>query len=65
MNVCHLGKGELEELDKIVKNALRSNGIQGRQSGDERLYTKRNDSGRGLKSFTEVYDEKKTRVACT
>ena len=64
MNVCHLGKGELEELNMIVKNALRSNGFHGRQSSDERLYSKRIDGGRGLKSFKEVYDETKTRVAC-
>ena len=64
MNICQLGKGELEELDKIVKSALRSKGFHGRQSSDERLYSKRNDGGRGLKSFREVYDETKTRVAC-
>ena len=64
MNVCHLEKGELEELNMMVKNALRSNGFHGRQSSDERLYSKRNDGGRGLKSFKEVYDETKTRVVC-
>ena len=30
---------------------------------DERLYSKRNEGGRGLKTFKEVYDETKTRVA--
>ena len=47
MNVCHLGKGELEELNMTVKNALRSKGFHGRQSSDERLYSKRIDGGRG------------------
>ena len=31
---------------------------------DERLYSKRKEGGRGLKSLKEVYDETKTRVAC-
>ena len=59
MNVCNLGKGELDELDKIVKSILKREGFHGRQSGDERLYSKRIDGGRGLKSFKEVYDETK------
>ena len=64
MNVCHLGKNELDELDKLVKNVLRREGFHGRQSSDERRYTKRTEGGRGLKSFKEVYDETRTRVAC-
>ena len=64
MNVCHLGKNELDELDKLVKNVLRREGFHGRQSSNERLYTKRTEGGRGLKSFKEVYDETRTRVAC-
>ena len=63
MNVCKLGKDELDELDKIVKGALRREGFHGRQSSDERVYMKRKDGGRGLKSFKEVYDETKTRIA--
>ena len=64
MNVCHLGKNELDELDKLVKNVLQREGFHGRQSSDERLYTKRTEGGRGLKSFKEVYDETRIRVAC-
>ena len=64
MNVCNLGKGELDELDKIVKSVLRREGFHGRQSSDERLCSKRKEGGRGLKSFKEVYDEMKKRVAC-
>ena len=64
MNVCNLGKGELDELDKIVKSVLRREGFHERQSSDDRLYSKRIGGGRGLKSFKEVYDETKTRVAC-
>ena len=61
MNICNLGKGELDELDMTVKNALRREGFHGRQSSYERLYSKRNEGGIGLKSFKEVYDETKTR----
>ena len=64
MNVCNLGKGDLDELDIAVKSVLWREGFHGRQSSDERLYLKRNEGGRGLKSFKEVYDETKTRVAC-
>ena len=64
MNVCNLEKGDLDDLDMIVKSVLRRQGFHGRQSGDERLYLKRSEGGRGLKSFKEVYDETKTRVAC-
>ena len=64
MNVCNLGKGDLEELDMIVKSVLRRNGFYRRQSSDERVYLKRNESDRGLKCFKKVYDETKTRVAC-
>ena len=64
MNVCNLGKGDLDELDKIVKSVLRREGFHRRQPSDERLYSKRKEGGRGLKSFKEVYDETKTRVPC-
>ena len=29
MNVCHLGKNDLDELDKLVKNVLRREGSMG------------------------------------
>ena len=64
MNVCNLGKGDLDELDMTVRSVLGREGFHGRQSNDERLYIKRNEGGRGLKSFKEVYDETKTRVTC-
>ena len=38
MNVCSLRKGDIEELDKIVKTELRKEGFHGKQSSDERLY---------------------------
>ena len=54
MNVCNLGKGNLDELDVTVKKILRREGYHRRQSSDERLYLKRNKGSRGLKSFKEV-----------
>ena len=38
MNVCNLGKGDIEELHKIVKTTLRKQGFHGKQASDERLY---------------------------
>ena len=64
INVRNLGKGDIEELDKIVKTTLRKQGFHGKQASDERLYGRREDGGRGLKSFKEVYDETKVREAC-
>ena len=48
----------------LVKSVLRREGFHERQSSDERLYLKRNEGGRGLKNFKEVYDETKIRGAC-
>ena len=36
----------------------------GKQASDERLYLKRDQGGRGLKSMRDVYAETRTRVAC-
>ena len=36
----------------------------GRQSSDEKLYLKRDVSGRGLKSLRNVFVETRLRVAC-
>ena len=47
-----------------VKAILRDKGFHDRQASDERLYMKRVAGCRGLKSFKEVYDETKVRVAC-
>ena len=38
MNVCQSNKGELMELDQVVKRELRSRSMLGRQGSDERLY---------------------------
>ena len=64
MNVCKMTKGELNELDQIVKRELKKNDMLGRQASDERLYLKRDQGGRGLKSMRDVYAETRTRVAC-
>ena len=61
MNVC---KFEFTELDQVIKRDLRKNNMLGRQASDERLYMKRKDGGRGLKSLKEVYEEARLRVGC-
>ena len=47
----------------MVKDILRKRGMLGRHASDERLYLKRQDGGRGLKSLRQVYKETKVRVA--
>ena len=64
MNVCNLEKDDLDKLDMTLKSVLRKEGFHGRQSSYERLYLKRNEGGRGLKSVKELHDKTKTRVAC-
>ena len=44
------------KLNMIMKRVLRREGFYRRKSGDERLYSSRKESGRGLKSFREIYD---------
>ena len=51
-------------INKIVKGVLRKEGYHGKQPSDERLYGRREEGGRELKSFTEVHDEKKVRAVC-
>ena len=48
MNVCKMTKGELNELDQIVKRELRKNNMLGRQASDERLYLKRDQGGKSM-----------------
>ena len=55
MNVFNLGKGDFNKLDMIVKRLLWREGFHGRQSSNERLYSNRNEGGRGLKSLKQAY----------
>ena len=64
MNVCTFSNGELKELDQVIKREMRSSNILGKQGNDERLYLKREDGGRGIKSMRDVYQETRLRVAC-
>ena len=64
MNVCQFNKGELMEFDQVVKRELRSKNMLGRQGSDERLYLKREDGDRGLKSMRDVHKETRLRVTC-
>ena len=64
MNVCQFSKGELMELDQVVKRELGSRNMLGRHGGDERLYLNSEDGGSGLKSIRDVYKETRLRVTC-
>ena len=64
MNVYKFSNGELKELDQVIKPEMRSSNILRKQGSDERLYLKREDGGRGIKSVRDVYQEKRLRVAC-
>ena len=64
MNECVMRKGELEELDKMVKDLLRERKIHGRQASDEWLYMTQEEGRRGLMSFKDVYVHAKARVVC-
>ena len=64
MNVCRMNEAELNELDMIVKRALRGKNMHGRQSSDEGLYLTRNLGGRGLKCLRDMCMETKIRISC-
>ena len=64
MNVCKFNGGELKELDQVIKRELRSKNMPGKQSSDERLYIRKEDGGRGIKSLKNIYKETRLRVAC-
>ena len=64
MNVCKFTSGELNELDQVIKCELRSKKMLGKQASDERLYLKRKDGGRKIKSLRDTYRETGVRVAC-
>ena len=48
----------------MVKDILRERKFHGKQASDERLYMRREEGVRGLKSFKDVYARTKVRVAC-
>ena len=64
MNVCKFSNGELKELDQVIKREMRSSNILGKQGSDERLYLKREDGSRGIKSMRDVYQETRLKVTC-
>ena len=47
MNVCMLSRGELHELNMVIKRKLRKWKVHGKQASDERLYLRRSKGGRG------------------
>ena len=64
MNVCKFTVGELKELAQVIKRELRLKNMLGKQSSNERLYLRREDGGRGVKSLKDIYKETRLRVTC-
>ena len=64
MNVCDYNHKQVDDLDKLIKKALRDKGMHGRQASDEKLYLKVEDKERGLRSMKDVQEDTKGRVAC-
>ena len=64
MNICRFNVGELKELDQTIKRELQGKNMLGKQASNERLYLKRDKSGRGLKSLRDTCKETRLRVAC-
>ena len=56
INLCTFTKKQLEQLDKIIKKILRDNSMHERQGSDERLYMRKENRGRGLKSLKDVHE---------
>ena len=54
----------MKEINCWVISVLQKEGFCGKQSSNQRFYSKRNEGGKALKSFKYVCDETKTRVAC-
>ena len=63
MKVCKFTGGEVKKLDQVIKRELRSKNVLGKQSSNERLHLRREDSGRRIKSLKDIYKETKLRVA--
>ena len=64
MNICKFTRAELTELDQVTKRELRSKNMLGKESSNERLYRRRKDGGRRIKSLKNIYKEMRLRVAC-
>ena len=62
--VIQVISNKLKELNQVMKCELRSKNMLGKQSSDERLHLRREDSGRGIKSLKNIYKETRLRVAC-
>ena len=63
LNVCDFNQKQIDNLDKLIKKALREKEMHGRQANDEKLYLKVKDGGSGLKSMKDVQEDTKVRVA--
>ena len=57
-------KRKTRKTRQNVKDIVRERKFHGRQASDERLSMRREEGGRGLMSFKDVYARTKVRVAC-
>ena len=64
MNVCVFNQKKIDDLDKLIKKALRDKEMHGRQASDERLYLKVENRERELKRMKNAQEETKVRIAC-
>ena len=64
MIACDFTQKQIDELNKLIKKAIRDKRMHGRQASDERLYFNVEEGGRGPKSMEDVQEDTKVRVAC-
>ena len=64
MNVMKISRGDLVEMESIIKRELRSRNMHGRLGSDERMYLPRELGGRGMRSIVDAYEQTKIRISC-
>ena len=64
INFCDFNQKQIDDLNKLIKKALRDKGTHDRQASDERLYLKVEHRGRWLKGMKYVPEDTMMKVAC-
>ena len=64
MNVMKISRGDLLEMEGIIKKELRGRNMHGRLGSDARLYLPRELGGRGMRSIIDAYEQTKIRISC-
>ena len=63
MNVCDFNQKQSDDLERLLKKALRDKRVHSGQASDDRLYLKVEDGGTGLKSMKDAQENTKRRIA--